>query len=41
MGQTTAIVGCDVSKLWVDAHVVQESGRRTSRLSNELWSLRR
>jgi len=41
MGQTTAIVGCDVSKLWVDAHVVHASGRRTSRLSNEPESLKR
>ncbi len=41
MGQTTAIVGCDVSKLWVDACVAQKSGRTTSRLSNTPESLKR
>jgi transposase len=34
-------VGCDVSKLWVDACVVDASGRRTSRLGNEPESLKR
>lgn len=41
MGQTTVIVGCDVSKLWVDVCVVEESARRTSRVSNELGPLKR
>lgn len=41
MGQLTAIVGCDVSKLWVDVCVVEEAGRRTGRVSNEPGALKR
>lgn len=41
MGQTTAIVGCDVSKLWVDVCVVQVSGKTTRRVSNAPASLKR
>ena len=41
MGQSSTVVGCDVSKLWVDACVVGALDKRTRHLSNDLRSLRR
>lgn len=41
MSQSATVVGCDVSKLWVDVCVVDAGGKRTARISNDPKSLKR
>lgn len=40
MGQSAAIVGCDVGKLWVDVCVAHASGRKATRVRNEPETLK-